>query len=62
MVPTVDRGLLEVVFCSMAITGESPSILSTSGRSRLPKIDAHRQKKFPYSDVAPQHKWYQMQA
>ncbi len=31
MVPTVDRGLFEVVFCSMAITGESPSILSTSG-------------------------------
>ena len=37
MVPTVDLGDLEVVFCSMAITGDSPSILSTSGRSKPPK-------------------------
>ena len=34
MVPTVERGDLLVVFCSMAITGDRPSILSTSGRSR----------------------------
>ena len=37
MVPTVERGLLLVVFCSIAITGERPSILSTSGRSKPPK-------------------------
>ena len=37
MVPTVERGLLLVVFCSMAITGDNPSILSTSGRSNPPK-------------------------
>ena len=37
MVPTVDRGLFEVVFCSIAITGERPSILSTSGRSIEPR-------------------------
>jgi hypothetical protein len=30
-VPTVERGFLEVVFCSMEIAGESPSIWSTSG-------------------------------
>ena len=37
MVPTVDRGLLLVVFCSIEMTGESPSILSTSGLSNPPK-------------------------
>ena len=37
MVPTVDRGDLLVVFCSIAITGDKPSILSTSGRSNPPK-------------------------
>jgi len=37
MVPTVLLGLLLVVFCSIAITGDSPSILSTSGRSKPPK-------------------------
>ncbi len=31
MVPTVERGLLETVFCSMEITGESPKTKSTSG-------------------------------
>ena len=36
MVPTVERGFFEVVFCSIAITGERPSILSTSGRSKFP--------------------------
>ena len=29
--PTVERGLREVVFCSMEMAGESPSIWSTSG-------------------------------
>src|SRR6202171_5859027 len=33
MVPTVDRGLREVVFCSIEIAGDSPSIESTSGFS-----------------------------
>ena len=33
VVPTVDRGFLLVVFCSMEITGLKPVILSTSGRS-----------------------------
>ncbi len=33
MVPTVERGLREVVFCSMAMAGERPSMASTSGRS-----------------------------
>jgi hypothetical protein len=32
-VPTVERGLWEVDFCSMEIAGESPSILSMSGFS-----------------------------
>jgi hypothetical protein len=30
-VPTVERGLREVVFCSIAIAGDSPLIESTSG-------------------------------
>src|SRR5579863_1699895 len=33
MVPTVDRGLRFVVFCSIEIAGLKPSIESTSGRS-----------------------------
>jgi hypothetical protein len=32
-VPTVERGLDAVVFCSMEIAGDSPSIRSTSGFS-----------------------------
>jgi hypothetical protein len=32
-VPTVERGLCEVAFCSIEIAGESPSIRSTSGFS-----------------------------
>jgi hypothetical protein len=32
-VPTVERGLRLVVFCSMEMAGESPSMESTSGRS-----------------------------
>ena len=32
-VPTVERGLRLVVFCSMAMAGERPSIWSTSGLS-----------------------------
>jgi hypothetical protein len=32
-VPTVERGLREVVFCSMEIAGERPSMESTSGFS-----------------------------
>ncbi len=31
MVPTVDRGLLVSVFCSMEMTGDSPNTKSTSG-------------------------------
>jgi hypothetical protein len=30
-VPTVERGLREVVFCSIEMAGERPSIESTSG-------------------------------
>jgi hypothetical protein len=30
MVPTVERGLWEVDFCSMEIAGERPSMVSTS--------------------------------
>jgi hypothetical protein len=33
MVPTVERGLWLVAFCSMLIAGDSPSITSTSGLS-----------------------------
>ena len=36
MVPTVERGLLPVVFCSMAMMGLRPSMLSTSGFSSMP--------------------------
>jgi hypothetical protein len=32
-VPTVERGLEPVVFCSMAMAGDRPSIRSTSGFS-----------------------------
>src|SRR6267142_944757 len=35
MVPTVERGLRLVVFCSMEMAGDKPSIESTSGRSTL---------------------------
>ena len=31
IVPTVDRGLLAMVFCSIEITGDSPNTKSTSG-------------------------------
>jgi hypothetical protein len=31
IVPTVDRGLLAMVFCSMEITGDNPKMKSTSG-------------------------------
>jgi hypothetical protein len=30
-VPTVERGLRDVVFCSIEIAGDRPSIWSTSG-------------------------------
>jgi hypothetical protein len=33
MVPTVERGEREVVFCSMEMAGERPSMESTSGFS-----------------------------
>ena len=33
MVPTVERGLRLVVFCSMEMAGDRPSMESTSGRS-----------------------------
>jgi hypothetical protein len=31
MVPTVERGLTPIVFCSIEITGERPKTKSTSG-------------------------------
>ena len=31
MVPTVERGLLAMVFCSIEMTGERPNTKSTSG-------------------------------
>jgi hypothetical protein len=31
IVPTVDRGLLPVVFCSIEMTGDRPNTKSTSG-------------------------------
>ena len=31
IVPTVERGLLAMVFCSMEITGDRPKTKSTSG-------------------------------
>ena len=37
MVPTVERGFLLVVFWSIAIAGDNPSIESTSGLLTLPK-------------------------
>ena len=45
MVPTVERGLLAMVFCSMEITGDSPNTKSTSGLAtwatkRLAKLDS----------------------
>src|SRR4051795_7680728 len=36
-VPTVDRGLREVVFWSIEIAGDSPSMESTSGLSICPR-------------------------
>ena len=37
MVPTVDLGLRLLVFCSIDIAGDRPSILSTSGLCITPK-------------------------
>src|SRR5512137_1127247 len=37
MVPTVLRGFFEVVFCSMEMAGESPSMESTSGFCMMPR-------------------------
>ena len=31
IVPTVERGLLAIVFCSIEITGDRPNTKSTSG-------------------------------
>jgi hypothetical protein len=31
IVPTVERGLLAIVFCSIEITGDNPNTKSTSG-------------------------------
>ena len=36
-VPTVDRGLRDVVFWSIEMAGDSPSIESTSGLSICPR-------------------------
>jgi hypothetical protein len=36
IVPTVDRGLLPSVFCSMEMTGDSPNTKSTSGFDTCP--------------------------
>jgi hypothetical protein len=36
-VPTVERGLRDVVFWSIEIAGESPSMESTSGLSICPR-------------------------
>ena len=36
IVPTVERGLFPVVFCSMAMIGLKPSMLSTWGFSSMP--------------------------
>ena len=45
IVPTVDRGLLVNVFCSIEITGERPNTKSTSGfltwaTKRFAKLDS----------------------
>ena len=45
IVPTVDRGLLVSVFCSIEITGDRPNTKSTSGfvtcaMKRLAKLDS----------------------
>jgi hypothetical protein len=37
MVPTVERGLRPVVFWSMAMAGDRPSMTSTSGLSSCPR-------------------------
>ena len=36
-VPTVERGFWPVVFCSIEMAGESPSMASTSGFSISPR-------------------------
>jgi hypothetical protein len=36
MVPTVERGLLVSVFCSIEITGDRPNTKSTSGFATCP--------------------------
>ncbi len=45
MVPTVERGLLAMVFCSIEITGDRPKTKSTSGlatcaTNRLAKLES----------------------
>jgi hypothetical protein len=45
MVPTVERGLIPIVFCSIEMTGDRPNTKSTSGlatwaTNRRAKLDS----------------------
>ena len=37
MVPTVERGFADALFCSMAIVGDNPETCSTAGLSSCPR-------------------------
>ena len=52
-VPTVERGLWLVAFCSMEIAGDRPSIRSTSGFSISCKTAGRRRTGFPHSGADP---------
>ena len=49
-------GILLVVFWSIEIAGDNPSIVSTSGLSICPKIDAHMHLMILHNVFALQHK------
>ena len=46
IVPTVDLGFLDTVFCSIAITGLNPEMWSTSGFVNFPQTDEHKHYMF----------------
>lgn len=59
IVPTVERGLWLVDFCSIAMAGLKPSMESTSGFPFEKGIGGHKQKVILRNDVDLLHTMYQ---
>ena len=57
MVPTVERGLLPMVFCSIEITGESPNTKSTSGFATCATKRLAYWRAIPCSAAALRRRW-----